>query len=58
MIYMGDIPGLEAFSPYELSMKLVNLGQQSRAMKDELFCHVMKQVTGNPNTKTYVITLG
>jgi hypothetical protein len=52
MIYMGDIPGVEDYSAYDLSMKLVAIGSQNRMMKDEIFCQVMKQINGNSNTKT------
>jgi len=49
MRYMGDFPTKQ--SPVELARFVVSKGLSRPLVRDEIFCQLVKQITGNSNRK-------
>ncbi|XP_004694932.1 PREDICTED: unconventional myosin-VIIb [Condylura cristata] len=47
--YMGDYPSRQVSSPLELTNQIFTLALQDKALQDEVYCQILKQLTNNPN---------
>ncbi|KAF0879428.1 MYO7B protein, partial [Crocuta crocuta] len=49
--YMGDYPSRQAWTPVDLTDQIFSLALQESALRDEVYCQILKQLTHN--TKRY-----
>ncbi|KAE8604428.1 hypothetical protein XENTR_v10014711 [Xenopus tropicalis] len=56
MKYMGDYPSKQTHSPVELTDQIFSGPIKEEALRDEIYCQILKQMTGN--SKSYSVNSG
>lgn len=57
MKYMGDYPIKHARSPIELTDQIFGSATQHRALQDEIYCQIMRQMTSNNNRCSFSVSV-
>lgn len=50
--YMGDYPSRQAWTSVELTDQIFSLALQDTALRDEVYCQILKQLTHNTKRST------